>query len=71
MRTYKLIGMERRWMFAGLEFKLSDMWIGLYIRNCSYQFEFWLCLIPMLPIHVCFLHGWRKLRKYNESTPLP
>lgn len=34
-----------------LEFKLQDMWVGLYWNDNKYVFDVWLCIVPMLPIH--------------------
>ncbi len=34
-----------------LEFKLQDMWIGVYWENNYEDIEIWLCLIPCFNIH--------------------
>lgn len=34
-----------------LEFKLQDMWIGVYWENNYEDIDIWLCLIPCFNIH--------------------
>lgn len=49
-----------------LEFKLADMWVGLFWRRGwpmdgnGLQVDMWICLIPCLPIHVT----WRRRMRY-------
>lgn len=38
-------------IIVDLEFKLQDMWIGLYWNNNKYVFDAWICIVPMFPIH--------------------
>jgi hypothetical protein len=44
-------GWRVRW-----EFKAADVWVGAYPkRERGYhwtQFDLWICLLPMLPIHL-------------------
>jgi len=39
-------------MSISLEFKVNDLWIGAYWKNNDYIFHLWICILPMLPIHV-------------------
>ncbi len=41
---------EKKWLLR-LEFKLQDMWIGLYWQNKSKRLDVWLCLLPCFPLH--------------------
>ncbi|MHA2092276.1 MAG: hypothetical protein ACW98K_15615 [Candidatus Kariarchaeaceae archaeon] len=35
-----------------LEFKLQDMWIGMFWKcDGSTEIDIWICLIPCFPIH--------------------
>lgn len=34
-----------------LEWKLQDMWGGVYWENTPERFDIWICLIPCLPLH--------------------
>jgi len=34
-----------------IEFKLEDMWIGLFWKHKYREIDIWLCLIPCFPIH--------------------
>ncbi len=49
-------------MKVSFEFKKEDLWVGAYWRACypgtldAKQFDVWVCLIPMVPIHL----SWRK-----------
>jgi hypothetical protein len=41
----------------GLEFKLADMWVGIYWRRgClelyGQRYDAWICVLPCLPVHV-------------------
>lgn len=54
---------------VALEFKRRDLWIGLYVAESYHEGavtvrECWLCLLPMLPLHIVIetasaLDGWR------------
>ena len=35
-----------------LEFKPQDCWIGLYWKSNILYCHVWICLLPMLPVHV-------------------
>ena len=56
----------RRWWIT-LEWKLEDMWIGIFWRRygVSYLFgkgiDVWVCLVPCCPLHI---RTWR-----GEVTP--
>jgi hypothetical protein len=39
------------WNIA-LEFKPQDLWIGAYWKRIGHCVDVWICLVPMLPIHV-------------------
>ena len=34
-----------------LEFKLQDMWMGVYWKNRKQDIDIWICLLPCFPIH--------------------
>ena len=53
--------------FARFEFKFQDCWIGVFWKNSSYQCDVWIIAIPMFPLHICWLHGWRKLRRARRE----
>jgi hypothetical protein len=47
--------------FVRLEFKPEDMWVGAFWRVLHFpsgnrEWNLWICLVPMLPIHI---HWWR------------
>jgi hypothetical protein len=35
-----------------LERKVQDVWIGAYWKQDRYALHIWICLVPMLPLHV-------------------
>ena len=40
-----------------LEFKLQDMWIGIFWKGEQYDWHtswlhIWICILPMFPIHI-------------------
>ncbi len=37
---------------VSLEFKVQDCWIGVYWAVRKAGVDVWICLLPMLPIHV-------------------
>ena len=38
--------------FCVIPFKPEDMWVGLFWRSVPGQIDAWVCILPMLPIHV-------------------
>ena len=36
----------------GLEFKVEDLWIGIFWKREELNLDIWVCLLPMLPIHL-------------------
>ena len=43
-------------MTIRLEWKPEDMWIGAFWRRGQGRIDIWICVVPMLPIHI--IH-WR------------
>ena len=41
-------------MKISLEFKLEDLWVGIYWRRDKHYWlnHIWICLIPCFPIHI-------------------
>jgi hypothetical protein len=35
-----------------IEFKLQDMWIGVYWQKKYACLHIWICLVPCFPIHI-------------------
>jgi len=35
-----------------LEFKIQDMWLGVFWKKSVEQTDIWICLIPTFPIHI-------------------
>lgn len=35
-----------------LEFKLADMWVGVFWDKRGTALHIWLCIIPCFPIHI-------------------
>ena len=45
-------GMTRRWRFA-VEWKPQDCWVGVFWkRNYPWSFDLWVCVVPMVPLHL-------------------
>lgn len=51
---------------ARLEFKLADMWIGLFYRKSiqiaqyrarRYHLDAWICLLPCVPLHITLTYA--------------
>lgn len=44
-----------RWSWR-IEFKMADLWVGAFWKDTECTFgkdrDVWICLIPMLPIHL-------------------
>ncbi len=34
-----------------LEWKVQDMWVGIFWKNTPERIDIWFCLVPCLPIH--------------------
>ena len=49
-----------RWSVA-LEWKPQDLWVGVFWRRGREMgrrtTDLWVCLVPMLPIHIGIVHG--------------
>ncbi len=47
-----------------LEFKKEDCWIGMFWRkqysNIGTWIDIWICLIPMIPIHITYLKSLKQ-----------
>jgi hypothetical protein len=44
-----------------VEWKVQDCWIGVFWRRVGLLgYDWWVCLLPCLPIHVCYRHGARR-----------
>lgn len=43
----------------GVEWCIKDMWVGLYWnkRNLVKVYDFYICIIPCLPIHIIRFQG--------------
>lgn len=39
------------WM-VGVEWKPVDLWVGAFWKTTPWRFDLWVCLLPMLPLHV-------------------
>lgn len=48
-----------------LKFEPRDLWIGAYwnltksIESLYRRLDIYICIVPTLPIHLCFEWGWR------------
>lgn len=40
-----------------LEFKLADLWIGLFWKRQAQTLHLWICLLPTLPLHIVIRKG--------------
>ena len=39
---------------ARFEFKLADMWVGLFWRKQPRRLDVWVCAVPCLPLHIWY-----------------
>jgi hypothetical protein len=54
------------WMKAQFQFEPRDLWIGLFWRSTELCWHFYLCIVPLLPLHVTVLKsGFRKFNLVN------
>jgi hypothetical protein len=37
---------------VALEWKIQDLWVGLYWRRHGHEIDVWICVVPCLPIHI-------------------
>jgi hypothetical protein len=45
-------------LYVALEFKPQDLWIGAYWQTFDERaVDVWVCLVPMLPVHVRYHYG--------------
>lgn len=49
-----------RLIFVRFEWKLADMWVGLYWSRerladmSDHLFHVWVCFLPCIPLHICW-----------------
>lgn len=62
--------LERSKLKLKLEFKKEDFWIGFYWKRSKlkamrglYEMDLWICLVPMLPIHLT----WYKVPRWDNG----
>jgi hypothetical protein len=46
---------RRPWRYVRIEFKPRDLWIGAYWKRLGNTLDLWVCLLPCLPIHFCWV----------------
>jgi hypothetical protein len=59
-------------MKVKLEFKKEDLWIGIHwkhqiiesLLSVRKQYDIWICLLPMIPIHITII---RNIRDYTDE----
>lgn len=37
---------------CAIEWKLQDLWVGVYWKRIGNAWDIWVCLLPCLPLHV-------------------
>jgi hypothetical protein len=42
---------------ARFEFKAADCWVGVFWRREAAQTDVWICVVPMLPLHLTWRPG--------------
>lgn len=52
-------------LYVAVEFEVHDMWVGAFWRHEKGLHHLWICIIPMLPLHVCWRDRW--YRYYREG----
>lgn len=50
-------------LWAGVEFKLEDAWVGLFWKRKGRYLDAWICLAPCLPVHVVKRPGQIKAKQ--------
>lgn len=50
--TRRLCGFTAGRVSVTHEFKLADLWVGLFYAKGPTGLNMWVCLLPCLPIHV-------------------
>lgn len=65
MKTKTLLMYNGDYWGIRLEFKLQDMWCGLFWINRKEYIDVWICIIPCLPIH--YWSGRKNYWDYKAS----
>lgn len=58
-RSLRII--DRRFLKAQFQFEPRDLWIGLFWRQTEMSWHFYICIVPLLPLHITFM------RKVNRD----
>ncbi len=48
-----------------LEFKIQDLWVGVFWRRDGCCVDVWICVLPTLPIHISW---WSLSREPKEEV---
>ncbi len=57
-----------------VEYKLTDLWIGLFWKHEGTTLHLWVCLVPCFPIHLEIkreVRSWQKRRLNGHSGAWP
>lgn len=54
---------DRQWLKAQFQFEPRDVWIGLFWRRTEIALHFYVCVVPMIPLHVTY----RLIREIEEE----
>ncbi len=46
------------WVMVQFYFEPRDIWVGLYWKSFRGDIDFYLCLVPMLPLHIKLEDFW-------------
>ena len=47
-----------------IQLEIRDLWLGLFWRTTKIAFHFYICLVPMVPLHITIAKG--KLREEGD-----
>ena len=54
------------WMKVQIQFEPRDLWIGLFWRPTELCWHFYLCIVPLLPLHVTVLKRYFRKNKWAD-----
>lgn len=52
-RALRLV--DKSWLKVQLQFEPRDIWIGLFWRRTEIAWHFYICILPLLPLHISIL----------------
>lgn len=59
---------DREWLIVQLQWEPRDLWVGCFWRKTDIAVHVYLCVLPLLPVHITVLRG--RLRRDRKRSQM-